>query len=838
MKWIFNLLAISMTAFFTMAANAQHNPYPYGHGYSGGMNGCMAGLEAAKAIKSTDAYGDWKAAGDSLDNMSGEAESYCDSSDDARSELRRSIGKDGANKFKSIIDILAKAGSDPWNKDDEGVFTGNLGDGEDEDEEVGFTFDGYKCSDFISKSDSSRDKLVTACESEKGSKEAVINTMLKALGTTNLRPEVFWDGGFDQNFISTRSKIYAGNVINNLEIKFAKDTFVDPNKCTSLLVENGTIDSYEKFSCFKVNSGISKTVYDSDSVQQQRLIKSTVNQYQLSRQDLISSKQSAETDVANIFKKFNSDSKDVKEGFSCSKTLKEDFLKGKIIIPDNIADDFKTACPGDDTEPNFAALCSSYPESDEADEACSDIANDYFNNKWVCSSGKALVSKMEKKLKTAEKRANREYQRDNDTEGEICLECLEDLRYQKSQSPSKGEMLFGSALGLLGQYWGIRAYDKAIDRSANAAADLGLTYNPPNTAWAYAGAGLNAVAGLSGIATGSYVCQGAGAYGGQMGMNNPYMAQQHMMGQGGAFGYPWGAQMGSPHMGMYMPGQWGMNGPMGMQMPFHMQGQMSPFSMAMNNPYAAMMGPQAAFNPMAQLGPLGMMGMLGGQGSFNPNAMFSPYGAMGPYAMQSPFGSLSAHAGFGPFAGNPAAMFNGQFGGQFPGLMSCFQAPCPGQMFGGPQLGGQFGGQFGSPFGGVGGLGGGQFNTQYLQQQQQQMQQQLQQQQAYYQQLQQQAQQRQQATQQLANLQQQMSQLQSQASQLYGQAYGGSGGQFGGQFGTGLGGFGAGLGGNFNLNLGGSALWGQFPYQWGPGNFSPNMPTNSSGTPNLRGARN
>lgn len=435
-----------------------------------------------------------------------------------------------------------------------------------------------------------------------------------------------------------------------------------------------------------------------------------------------------------------------------------------------------------------------------------------------------------------------------DSEGDVCIDCATQGYARSQEGPSTTDVVIGALAGLTGQYLGLRAYKSAQNKAIDAAAQLGHTMNPTPNFNLYSGLGLSAISAISGIASGAYLCAGAGPYGGVHGMNNPYAMQMAMMGQGGAFGYPFGQAMGNPMMGMYMPGGFGQMGPMGLHTPWHMMGNMNPALMGIMNPYASMMGPMSQFNPMAALGPFGMMGMpgahMGMQGSFNP------YGMMSPYAMMSPFGGLSATAGMGPFAMNPWQMMNpGLLGGAggMGGLMSCIQAPCPGQMFNPYGMGmgtggiGGFGGLGGlggiGGVGGIGGLGAGgiQQQQQWLQMQMQMLQQQQQQQMAYYQQVQQDTQRRMAAAQQLTQLQQQMQQLNMQAAQIASQAGVGGIGGIGGI--GGVGGVGVGIGfpniiggGGFGFGVGAGFGGGmQYGFPYGLGQFSPNTPTSPRG---------
>lgn len=417
---------------------------------------------------------------------------------------------------------------------------------------------------------------------------------------------------------------------------------------------------------------------------------------------------------------------------------------------------------------------------------------------------------------------------DAEIEGKWCPECAySGYRQQEDNDSLLTRSIIGAGAGLLGQYLGLRAYKSVQNNAITQAAKAGHTMRPIPNFNLYSGLGLSAIGTISGLVNGSYMCGGSAmagmsgmggmGYGGIHGMNNPYAMQMAMMGQGGAFGYPFGQNMMNPMGGMYYGGM----GPMGMQTPFHMMGQMNPAMMAAYGPYASMTGPYAQMSPMLGLGMAGMAGMPGA--NLGLTGGMNPYGMYSPYAMMSPFGGVSAYAGMGAMAGNPWNMMTPGMFGSGNGIMSCIQAPCQGNLF--------------NPYGinGMGNIGG---NTQQLQMQIQMLQQQQQQQMAYYQQLQQQTQQRMQAAQQLTQLQSQMAQLNQQAAQLASQA--GIGGGVGGGVGIGVG-VGGGLGipsiygsGSLGLGLGlggalGGSLYGGFstgwPYTGGIGQISPNVPS-------------
>ncbi|MEC9282256.1 MAG: hypothetical protein VX642_06060 [Bdellovibrionota bacterium] len=505
---------------------------------------------------------------------------------------------------------------------------------------------------------------------------------------------------------------------------------------------------------------------------------------------------------------------------------------GKFIqLPDGVSyNDIKDVCSDDpDKLVDAKKFCDAKREVSAANankyKSCEKYVKDYVEVAGLQDHIEQFIEVTETDVEYYEEEAQDAIS-DAEIEGKWCADCAYSGYRQKEDRDSLlTRSIIGAGAGLLGQYLGLRAYKSVQNNAINMAAKAGHTMQPVPNFNLYSGLGLSAIGTISGLVNGSYMCGGGtmGAmggltgmggmgFGGVYGMNNPYAMQMAMMGQGGAFGYPFGQNMMSPMGGMYYGGM----GPMGVQTPFHMMGQMNPAMMSAYGPYASMYGPYAQTSPMLGLGMTGMAGMPGA--NLGLTGGMNPYGMYSPYAMMSPFGGLSAYAGMGGLASNPWNMMQPGMFNTGGGIMSCIQAPCQGNLF--------------NPYGmsGFGNIGGG---SQQLQLQMQMLQQQQQQQMAYYQQLQQQTQQRMQAAQQLTQLQSQMAQLNQQAAQLASQA--GIGGGIGVGVGGGLGipsiygsgslGIGLGLGGS----LGGS-LYGGFSTGWpytgyGLGQISPNVPS-------------
>ncbi|MEE6250622.1 MAG: hypothetical protein VX583_09475 [Bdellovibrionota bacterium] len=532
---------------------------------------------------------------------------------------------------------------------------------------------------------------------------------------------------------------------------------------------------------------------------------------------------------------------DPKDSFDVQLAKYESWAGKFIQLPDGVSyNDIKDVCV-DDPEKLVDAkkFCDVKREVSSANagkyKSCEKYVKEYVEVAGLQDSIEQFIEVTETDVEYYEEEAQDAIS-DAEIEGRWCADCAySGYRQQEDRDSLLTRSIIGAGAGLLGQYLGLRAYKSVQNNAIDMAARAGHTYTPIPNFNLYSGLGLSAIGTISGLVNGSYMCGGGAmgsmggltgmggmGFGGVSGMNNPYAMQMAMMGQGGAFGYPFGQNMMSPMGGMYYGGM----GPFGVQTPFHMMGQMGGAMGAAFGPYASMYGPYAQMSPMLGLGISGMAGMpganLGLMGGMNPYGMYSPY------AMMSPFGGLSAYAGMGSMAGNPWNMMTPGMFGSGNGIMSCIQAPCQGNLFNPYGMGG-LGGLGG--LGGIGGIGG---NSQQLQLQMQMLQQQQQQQMAYYQQLQQQTQQRMQAAQQLTQLQTQMAQLNQQAAQLASQA--GIGGGIGGGIGIG-GGFGIpSIYGSGSLGIGlglgglGGSLYGGFSTGWpytgyGIGQISPNVPS-------------